>query len=110
MSLNLRNCSDSGMKRSNSLPAVNSIFENKGVVKFFPGEIYQTANPTQVWNPLFSQLKEKLIQYLKRRTTMENSPLKFRRYICIQREDFRQNCQHHMSRNLKRLKNGFIVL
>ncbi|GIX71537.1 hypothetical protein CDAR_81241 [Caerostris darwini] len=35
MSLNLRNCSDSGMKRSNSLPAINSIFENKGVVKFF---------------------------------------------------------------------------
>ncbi|GIY66536.1 hypothetical protein CDAR_79701 [Caerostris darwini] len=34
MSLNLRKCSDSVRKRSNSLPAVNSIFENKAVVKF----------------------------------------------------------------------------
>ncbi|GIX79047.1 hypothetical protein CDAR_231921 [Caerostris darwini] len=35
MSLNLRKCNYSGMKRSNSLPVINSIFENKAVAKFF---------------------------------------------------------------------------
>ncbi|GIY67113.1 hypothetical protein CDAR_7111 [Caerostris darwini] len=36
MSLTLRKRSDSGMKRSNYLPASNSIFKSKGVVEFFP--------------------------------------------------------------------------
>ncbi|GIY12280.1 hypothetical protein CEXT_606541 [Caerostris extrusa] len=35
MSSNRRTSCDSGMKRSNSLPAINSIIETKGVVKFF---------------------------------------------------------------------------
>ncbi|GIY60584.1 hypothetical protein CDAR_527881 [Caerostris darwini] len=34
MSLNHRKGGDYGMKRSNSLPAISRVFENKGVVKF----------------------------------------------------------------------------
>ncbi|GIY82564.1 hypothetical protein CEXT_298551 [Caerostris extrusa] len=108
MSLNRRRDRDFERKRSNSLPTPSNVFKNKEVVKFFSRRNSSDSESCPCLESINFFMDSN--PELEVSDCEEIFPKYVQRYICIQRQDIRQNCQHHKSRNLKRGNNVFVMI
>ncbi|GIX92826.1 hypothetical protein CEXT_812951 [Caerostris extrusa] len=96
------------MKRSISLPTINSIFKTKGDVKFFQDKLSDSESSSSLESMNFSKERKKYSVFETMDDDGKHTPEVSKIHL-HPKARFSTNCQDHMPRNLKRGKNVFFV-